>query len=125
MELADRYDLDLATGEINWLFPDRTVRAPAQLLGTWSNQDETFLWGWDHPSAPNGTAIAAKALKGFADENNIQELQNRKQACDFEGGWSLAAMAVLVGDLQGIYRFQASETAWVYVGFGEIVISKD
>ena len=45
MELADRYDVDLEAGIISWLFPDKTVRAPAQLLGTWSNQDESFLWG--------------------------------------------------------------------------------
>ncbi len=124
LDAADQYDLDLEAGEIIWFFPDKIVRAPAQLLGTWSGQDNTFLWGWDHPSAPAGTALAARALKDYADKHNIEQLKDRKQACDFEAAWNLAAMAVLLGDLQGVYRFQASETAWVYVGFGNVTIAR-
>lgn len=121
---GERWDVDLAKGEITWIFPDKVVRAPAQLIATWNSADTTFLWGWDHPSAPPGTAIAAAAVKAHADTSGIVELLDPKPSCSMEEGWALAAMAVLAGDLQGVYRGQASDTAWAYIGFGNVTISK-
>lgn len=121
---ADRWDADLTVPEIRWIFADgRIVRAPLQLIGTWNSSDETFLWGWDHPSATPQTAIAAQTVKTFADERSLETLQVSKTRCSFEEGWELAAIAVLTADLQGVYRGQASETAWAYLGFGQITLS--
>lgn len=121
---AQTWDVDLKAPEIRWIFADgRIVRAPVQLIGTWNSVDNTFLWGWDHPSATPETGIAAAAVKAFADKHAIASLQSAKAACTFEEGWDLAAHAVLIGDLQGIYRGQASDTAWAYLGFGQITLS--
>ena len=122
---GDQWAVDLAAGEIRWTFPDgKLVRAPGQLIATWNSADDTFLWGWDHPSAPPGSAVAAAAAKAHADAHAIEELQISKVSCSMEDGWQLAAIAVLLGDLQGVYRGQASETAWAYIGFGNVTISK-
>ena len=122
---GERWDVDLAAGQIIWSFPDKVVRAPAQLIATWNSADETFLWGWDHPSAPPGTAVAAAAVKTHADAHGIAQLQEAKVECSMDDGWQLAAVAVLLGDLQGVYRGQASDTAWAYIGFGNVTISKE
>lgn len=121
---ATNWDVDLQAGSITWTLADRVIRAPAQLIATWNAADETFLWGWDHPSAPPGTAIAAARVKAHADAHGITPLQSAKAACSFDEGWQLAAIAVLAGDLQGVYRGQASETAWAYIGFGPVTMSK-
>lgn len=124
MSEAERYDVDLSAGQIYWTYPDKIVSAPAELLGTWSPQDGTFLWGWDHPSAPPGSAVSTAALKSHAVAHGITELQSSKTACDFDECWKLAAAAGLVGDLQGISRFEASPGGpWAYIGFGNITIS--
>ena len=122
---AENWDVDLAAGQIAWSFADgKIARAPAQLIATWSSQEDTFLWGWDHPSAPPGTALAAQAVRDHAARQNIEQLLGSKVACSFEDGWQLAALAVLAGDLQGVYRGQASDTAWAYIGFGNVTLSK-
>lgn len=120
---ATTWDVDLQEGTITWTLPDRIVRAPGQLIATWNAQDETFLWGWDHPSAPPGSAIAAAKVKAHADAHGITQLQTAKAGCSFEEGWQLASIAVLAGDLQGVYRGQASDTAWAYIGFGNVSMS--
>lgn len=122
---AENWDVNLVGSVITWTFADgKIARAPAQLIATWSNQEDTFLWGWDHPSAPPGTALAAQAVRDHAARHNIEQLLEKKVACSFDDGWQLATMAVLAGDLQGVYRGQASDTAWAYIGFGEVTLSK-
>ncbi|MFV0260589.1 MAG: DUF6882 domain-containing protein [Acidimicrobiales bacterium] len=125
MSRATDFEGDLNEGWIRWTLPDMTAEAPMQLLGTWNPADESFLWGWDHPSAPPGSTVAAGAVKTFADKHGISELQTAKTTVAFDDGWPLAAIAVLLGDLQGIYRFEASPGGpWAYVGFDRVRLSR-
>lgn len=120
-----RWDVDLAGGVITFVFEDKLVRAPVQLIGTYSDKEGTFLWGWDHPSAPAGTATAAQAVKTHADTHAIEELQSSKLAFETaDAVWSVAAIAVLAGDLQGIYRGLAAPGVYAFLGFGEVTIRK-
>ena len=122
---AAHWGVDLAAGEITWYFPrGKMVRAPVQLIGTWTSTDETFLWGWDHPSAPPGSATASAAVRSHAETCGLTVLQERKLKCRFDEAWHYAALGVLAGDLQGVYRGQASEKAWAYLGFGRITVSR-
>ncbi|MEL6983687.1 MAG: DUF6882 domain-containing protein [Actinomycetota bacterium] len=124
MSDAVNADVDLAVGQITWNLADRLVTAPVELLGTWDPADQTFLWGWDHPSVRPGTAGASTATRDFAIEHGIAELQPSKVSCSFDDTWSLAAPAVMIGDLQGIYRMETSPGgAWAFLGFGQISIS--
>lgn len=121
----ERWDVDLDAGVISWHFADRghVARAPAQLLGTWNPADETFLWGWDHPSAPPGTAVAAQAVKTFADTYGVAELTTRSIACSFDDCYRIASTASPIGGLQGVYRGDAGGP-WVYLGFGEVSLTQ-
>ncbi|MHA3915934.1 DUF6882 domain-containing protein [Halovulum sp. GXIMD14793] len=122
---AERVDIDLEAGVIVWIFADKLVTAPAELLGTWNPDDQTFLWGWDHPSAPEGSAVSSLAVKEYADKHGIVELQTSKPSCDFDGCWKLAATAALIGDLQGVYRMEAAPNGpWAYLGFGTVKLQK-
>ena len=125
MDKCTSWDVDLQAGTIAWLFDDKIARAPAQLLGTYSERDQSFLWGWDHPSAPPGTAIAAQMVKQHADAHGITQLQDSTVPCPFDDTWRLVAPAVLIGDLQGVYRGQAGPGTWAFVGFGNITLSKN
>jgi hypothetical protein len=116
----EHWAVDLDRGSIEWTLPDRMVRAPAQLIGTWASDLGTYRWGWDHPSAPPGTAVAAAQVKAFADAHRLAELQVVEPACTREHARDLASIAVLVGYLQGLYIGQASRTALAFIGFGEV-----
>ncbi|MBM7068944.1 DUF6882 domain-containing protein [Actibacterium sp. 188UL27-1] len=124
MDKATSYDVDLSAGTITFFLPDgKKAQAAAQLLGTWNPNDETFLWGWDHPSAPLGTATASAALRGHASQHGIDQLSTPKITCDFEACFSIAATAILVADLQGIYRLDAGGP-WAYIGFDTVTLSR-
>ncbi len=57
---AQSWDVDLTNAEIRWIFSgDRIVRAPVQFIGTWNSADNTFLWGWNPPSATPASSGAA------------------------------------------------------------------
>ena len=123
MDKATNYDIDLNAGTITFFLPGGTpAKADAQLLGTWNPNDQTFLWGWDHPSAPPGTAVAAAALRDHAQANGIESLSSSQTTCVLESCFGLAATAILAGDLQGIYRIDAGGP-WAYFGFGSVTLS--
>ena len=119
------WDVDLDAGTLTWHATEKgmTVTAPTQLLGTWNPDDQTFLWGWDHPSAPPGTAIAAEAVRQYATAHGIAELQPRSISCSFDECYRVAATASPIGDLQGVYRADAGGP-WVYLGFGPVSIQQ-
>ena len=122
---AENFNVDFETGKILWSFADGVlVTADAQLIATWSDKDGSYLWGWDHPMCPPAPAEAAHAVKNHADMHQIQQLQVRKIECEIDDGWQLAAIAVLLGNLQGVYRAPASAGAFAYIGFKNIEISK-
>jgi len=118
----ERWDVDLSAGTIKWTFSDRIVEAQAELIGTYSESDGSFLWGWKHPSAPEGSAVAATAVKAHRDAHGLSELQVAKLNCKLDDCWPLSAVAVLIGDLQGVYRGQAGDGVYAFVGFGGVTI---
>lgn len=123
MAEAVKSDIDLVEGTIVWWFLDKAANASAELLGTWNPADETFLWGWEHPSAPENLRNASVAVKDFADRHDIDELADALRPCTFDEGWALAAIAVLIGDLKGMCRVEAVRGgAWAYVGFGDVTV---
>lgn len=101
------------------------MRAPVQLIGTYADSDASFLWGWNHPSAPDGSAKAAQAVKDHADRHAMSQLQPGKMALDSaDDAWPVAAIAMLAGNLQGIYRGLAAPGVYAFLGFGTVTISK-
>lgn len=119
---GDRWDVDLQAGTISWTFADKIVRAPAELIGTYSENDGSFLWGWNHPSAPEGSAVAATAVKAHGDAHGLKELQSGKLNCKLDDCWPLSSMAVFIGDLQGVYRGQAGDGVYAFIGFGRVTL---
>jgi len=109
---AERWDADLSLGKIIWTLNDgRVVTADIQVVGTYNTKDETFLWGWDHPSVPDELSMDAKLL-------------NRKVVCSETEAWEFSALANLLAEKQGVYRGPAGDT-FVFFTFGEVEISKN
>ncbi len=118
----DRWDADQETGTLTWSNSEGVaVRAPFQIVGTYNSLDNTFLWGWDHPSVVEPLRSDATAVLDFAKERGIDFLTSRKVKCSEAEAWEFAALATLICDRQGAYR-GPSGTAFAFMTFGKVEV---
>jgi len=120
----DRWDLDQETGMLVFSNPDgTTVTTKAQIVGTFSMRDNSWLWSWDNPSilAPlQGDALKAKA---YGEQHKIERLTQRKWTGTEEDAWAMTALAAKLSGSEGIYR-GSSGVSYTYITFKDIKISK-
>jgi len=118
---AERFDVDFKKKRIWWTFEDGTIiAAPATLLGTWSEESETFLWGWDHPMCPPADNEAAKTVLAYAEEHEIIQLKIRKVEVSKSDALQISTIGVLLGNLQGLFATPGSNGSYIFIGFGEV-----
>lgn len=115
---------DLEAGTISFVNDKGwTITAPVQVIGTLNTADGTWLWGWDHPSAPDPVAQHARLVRAFGEKHGLGALTTRKIEATQEDGWEFTALACHLAGAQGGYRGPAGKTM-VFMTFGEIEISK-
>ncbi len=100
-----------------------TATAPAQIIGTYNTQDNTWLWGWDHPSVDDAMAEHARRVHEYGEQHGIADLTTRKLACDEMQAWAFTALACHLCDAQGAYLGPAG-VAMVFMTFGEVTLSQ-
>ena len=120
---CDRWDLDQQDGRLVFTGPKLTASAPAQIIGTYSTQTGTFLWGWDHPSVEPALQKDAKNVHDFGEENGIEMLTTQKVECTEDEAWEFTALACHLCAAQGGYRGPAGP-ALVFMTFGKVTLSK-
>ncbi len=85
------WDLDAEEGVITFGDDERTgAVASVQILGTYSADDTTWLWGWSHPEMGQQAAATAKVRD---DHEEVPELTTPTFKCTETKAWSLAAAA--------------------------------
>lgn len=106
-----RWDVDLAAGILSFDFAEgRQVRVPVQVVGTYDQNDGSFLWGWDHPSVPPPLRRAAEAVREYGAAHDIDSFVQRKVACSEDQAWEFAAAAAHLDDAAGAYRGPSGNT---------------
>jgi hypothetical protein len=98
--------------------------APVQIVGTYSGNDGTWLWGWDHPSVLPPLRLHAQRLLEYGRQNGIAALTTSQISCDEAAAWEFTALACQLCDAQGGYRGPAG-TALVFMTFGEVTLRKE
>lgn len=122
----DNWNVDQEVGTLELDFADGTVAtAPVQLIGTYNDEDGSFLWGWDHPSIEPELQKTAHLVKAFAEKHNFEELLDRKVTCSEERAWEYTALAMRISEANCAYRAEASPGTIVFMNFGEVALSKD
>lgn len=119
------WDLDQDAGTIVFTTPSGMVATcPAQIIGTFNSLDNTWLWGWDHPSVVPGLQEHAKLCRDYGTRHNLDILTYQDIELDNEdGAWQLAAFACKLAGAQGVYR-GPSGTTFVFVTFGTPQLTK-
>jgi hypothetical protein len=71
------------------------LRFQAQLLGTESHANRSWLWSWveGKSTAPKAMTKAAERLRGVGVEKGIPDLQQPEQALDLVSGEAIASIA--------------------------------
>ena len=103
------WDLNAETGVITFGDDERTgVVASVQILGTYSADDNTWLWGWSSPEMGQQSAATA----GVRDNNpDIPELTTPTFKCSETKAWSLSAAAAYAMKAESCYRLPGEAVA--------------
>lgn len=97
--------------------------APVQIIGTYNTDDQTWLWGWDHPSVVAPLAEHAKKVYEYGKQHGYELLTTRKLQCPVEQGWEFTALACWLAGAQGGYRGPMGSTR-VFMTFGSVTLKK-
>lgn len=118
----DRWDIDQDVGNLVFSNEDGTrVVAKAQIIGSFSTGDNSWLWAWDNPSIVDGMKVDALKVKEYGETHGIEKLTSRTWNGTEEDGWAMAALATKLCGAQGVYR-GPSGSAFVFMTFGEVTI---
>src|SRR6185503_18904964 len=79
---TDRWDADLDLGVIRFSNSGGlSATADVQVVGTYNLEDETWLWGWDHPSVSPPLARAALLARAFGEKHGLAQYTTRLIHC--------------------------------------------
>jgi hypothetical protein len=120
---TDRWDLDQEDGRLVFTSKKVTATAAAQIIGTYSTESGTFLWGWDHPSVLPSLKEHARRVREYGEQHGIAALTTRKLECEESDAWEFTALACHLCRAQGAYRGPAGP-ALVFMTFGEVTLSQ-
>ncbi|WP_137919720.1 DUF6882 domain-containing protein [Hydrogenophaga sp. 2FB] len=113
------WNLDMNEGWLRWTFADgRVVQAAVQVIGTYNTKNNSFLWGWDHPSVPQPLRRAAQHIHTLGQELGIERWITRAVNCTQDEAWQFSALAAQQDGASGAYRGDSKGT-WVYMCFSE------
>jgi hypothetical protein len=121
----ESWNVDQDTGQIVFEFSDGTVAsAPVQIVGTFNAGDNTFMWGWDHPSVDPALQASASRVKAFGEEHGFRELTTQTVSCTEKRAWEYTALAMRLAEASGAYRAEAAPGTYVFMTFGELRLAE-
>ncbi|QDU43166.1 hypothetical protein Mal52_16380 [Symmachiella dynata] len=120
----DGWNLDQETGMLKFSNADGTEAvAPAQIIGSFSTNDNTWLWAWDNPSILDSLKADSLKVKEYGETNNVERLTTRKWTGTEKDAWTMAALAAKLCESQGVYRGPTG-SSYVFITFGDVQLSK-
>ena len=102
--LGGSWGFDGKTGLLSFTFGGIGVSYAAQVVGSWSEKTQTFLWSWANSCVPPELAQAAEKVKAVGEERGCPLLTERKLDCDENLAMSLASAVSVMTDLPICYR---------------------
>lgn len=120
------WDLNQDTGTITFTSPGGIITTcPVQIIGTFNTSDNSWMWGWDHPSVDPSLQAHARLCKAYGEKHSIRAMTAHKVANSTEDdGWQYTAMACKLAGAQGGYRAPQGTTR-IYMTIGLPSSKKD
>ena len=121
---ADNWAANQNTGKLVFTFANGLVAsADMQIVGTYSLETHTFMWGWDHPSVQEPLREHARLALAFGQEHQLDMYTTAVVPCSEDDAWSFTATAARLGGANGAYRGPTG-SAFVFMTFGEIELQR-
>ena len=118
---VQQWRADLDEGVIWFTNPGFLAVAPVQVVGTYTPDEGTWLWGWDHPSVPPDLARDATLVREFGEDNGLSRYTNSMINCTEDEAWQFTALACHLAGASGAYRGPA-DPAFVFMTFHDLTI---
>jgi hypothetical protein len=115
---ADSWGPDQRTGVITWPFPDKTVTAPAQILGSHNATAGSWLWAWANQSILPELSVASETVRDWTAEHGHLALTKPKVEADEQKAAILATLAFRITRAAGFYRGNG-----VFITFGPVTVT--
>ena len=121
----ERWDLNQDIGELVFSLPGgfRAV-APAQIVGTYNSEDQTWMWAWANSSVEEKLSVDALKVREYGIKHKIERLTKPKWKGTEKEAWAMVAVALKLCGKQGAYRGPSGST-YVFMTFGEVVMRKN
>lgn len=116
---SERWDFSQDTGELLFTFPDLLVRAPAQIIGSFDSQQNSWIWGWANTSIAESLPRDSARVREYGEQHHIRRLTTPSWPGEEIDGWHMAALANRLCETNGVYRGPAG-TTFVFFTFGDI-----
>jgi hypothetical protein len=101
----ERWDINQEIGEL--VFSDGGVPqlvCSVTMLGSFSEQSETWMWGWANPSLLEPLTRDTNALRDYGEQHRIEDLVVGKTTATEGDAWALSALSCRILDGLGLYR---------------------
>ena len=101
-----RYQVDLPTAKIRFYDEKDAERvcADIQVAGSWSQDSESWMWGWENESVPEAASDRMIEVFDTGVRMGIEKLQHLFGSCDEGEAWSMASVACEILGAESVYR---------------------
>ena len=100
----ERWDIDQEIGELVFSDPGHPkLVCSVTMLGSFSDQSGTWMWGWANPSLLEPLTRDTNALREYGEENEIEDLKVEKTPATDGEAWALSALACRILGGLGLY----------------------
>jgi hypothetical protein len=116
----ERMDYEQETGEMIFtLKNNKKVIMSYQVVGSVSDQSNTWMWSWDNPYLLDNVKEDMLKVKAFGEKHGIDKLIQPKWPGNEDDGWAMTAIASSILKAKGAFSF-LSEEMMVFVVFRDI-----
>lgn len=120
IDKAERWDLNQGVGDLVFTFRDGTVKAPAQIIGSFDTTTNMWQWAWANPSIAEPLKRDAYRILEYGKQHRIARLTTPEWKAEEMDGWSMAALATTLFKRNGAYRGPAG-TLHIFITFGRVL----
>ncbi|AOM39788.1 DUF6882 domain-containing protein [Xenorhabdus hominickii] len=119
------WSVDQDEGTIIFHAPDNIVAmAPVQIVGTYDQNQGSWMWGWANSSIKKSLTKDALTVQAYGERYSNVLLTEHVSEMDENEAWQLAALACELNSQQGVYRGVAGSTL-IFMTFGEVSLHQE
>lgn len=114
---------DLEAGVIVFKFAgERSGTCHFQTIGTYNEEDGSFMWGWAHSTLPRALKAHAKLARQWGKALKLSQYASRNVQCSMEEAWNFAAITRKLSGAKSVYRGRIGKK-YIFMTTDDIQIS--